>query len=90
MTKAPYEVRLSQLDDGSVLVHVGCKVLSYRHDDPQLAADVVEYFQDPGGMVRRFSAAFGWLASYASGRDGLIGPGANVKVKYDIEKKLVE
>jgi len=60
MTKAPYDVRLTQLDDGSVLVTVGCKVLSYRHDDPQLAADVVEYFRDPGGMVRRFSAAFGW------------------------------
>ena len=64
--KAPYDVNLTQLDDGSIIVRVGCKLLSYRpRDFPvgsfwDLFADLKAYFDDPEGTIKRFSAGFGW------------------------------
>ena len=58
--KAPYDVNLTQLDDGSILARVGCKLLSYRPRDPQLFADLKAYFDDPEEAIKRFSAGFGW------------------------------
>jgi len=58
--KAPYTIELTQLDDRSILVRVGCKTLSYQAGDPQMLDDLVSYFADPEGAIRRFSAGFGW------------------------------
>jgi hypothetical protein len=65
--KAPYDVNLTQLDDGSILVRVGCKLLSYRPRDPELLADLTAYFNDPQATIKRFSGAFGWPLEQAAG-----------------------
>lgn len=57
--KAPYAVMLSQLDDGSIHVHVGCREFSYRSPH-ELVEDLVAYFSDPQATMKRFSEKFEW------------------------------
>jgi hypothetical protein len=57
--KAPYDVTLSQCDDGSIIVRVGCKVITFVNT-AEMTVHLHRYFTDPEATIREFEARYGW------------------------------
>jgi hypothetical protein len=57
--KAPWPVTITQLDDGSLLVSVGCKTMSYW-DHAAFHADLRDYFEAPEATIKGISKRYGW------------------------------
>lgn len=57
--RAPYDVTISQVDDGSFIVRVGCMTLTFI-DAPTLLANLKNYYADPKETIAQYEKAFGW------------------------------
>lgn len=57
--RAPYPVTLTQADDGTFIVRVGCKTLTFPNLD-MLGDELRAYFAAPGETIVRYEKAFGW------------------------------
>lgn len=61
--RAPYDVLISQADDGGFVVRVGCKTLVYeRSSILRLLGEVEAYFNDPNKVIADRSKEYGWPA----------------------------
>lgn len=57
--RAPYPVTLTQVDDGSVVVQVGCKILVFENAEAA-GSSLIGYFNNPEDTIKAFSARYGW------------------------------
>lgn len=57
--RAPYPVTLTQVDDNSIIVQVGCKTVVYN-SHATLFNDIERYFIRPDETIAEFSMKFGW------------------------------
>lgn len=59
--RAPYSVTITQVDDRSLLVQVGCKTLAYPiRDLEHFLADLALYITDPEHAIKAMSERHGW------------------------------
>lgn len=56
---APYAVTLTQVDDGSFIVQVGCKTIVFQTVDALLPA-LRGYFEHPEHTIETYSKKHGW------------------------------
>jgi hypothetical protein len=65
--KAPWPVTITALDDGSLLVSVGCKTMSYW-DHAAFHADLRDYFEAPEATIKGMSKRYRWAIGQPGGQ----------------------
>lgn len=55
--RAPYPVNITQLDDGTFVLQVGCKQLSFTSLP---VTELARYFEHPETVIREYSRRLGW------------------------------
>jgi hypothetical protein len=59
MNTAPYTVTITQADDRTLIVHVGCKTLTFPDNDT-LLYELRRYLEDPSTAIHEYAARYGW------------------------------
>jgi len=60
--KAPYEVRIQQLDNEGALVAVGCKILAFS--SLAIALEQIGlYFENPEKVIAEYARRYGWTSA---------------------------
>lgn len=70
--RAPYLVTITQLDDKTFVVQVGCKSLSFTAFP---ATELSRYFENPDAVIVEYSKRFGWNLNEPAAPMAAVGVG---------------